>query len=115
MGCASKMERRDEMNLDVNDVLARMRKYLPRGRWLLLNSEFFGPLFSLSHYIGVSTAGIERVLEPVQWFQRMLKGSSDKWLHKPTVAQPIRDKALVESAPRNYPVWIYKSVRLVDL
>ena len=96
-------------------MLALMRKYLPRGRWLLLNSEFFGPLFSLSHYIGVSTAGIERVLEPVQWFQRMLKGSSDKWLHKPTVAQPIRDKALVESAPRNYPVWIYKSVRLVDL
>ena len=40
MGCASKMERRDEMNLDVNDVLGRMRKYLPRGRWLLLNSEW---------------------------------------------------------------------------
>ena len=78
------MERRDEMNLDVNDVLALMRKYLPRGRWLLLNSEFFGPLFSLSHYIGVSPAGIERVLEPVQWFQHMLRGA-DKWLHKPTV------------------------------
>lgn len=100
------MERRDEMNLDVNDVLALMRKYLPRGRWLLLNSEFFGPLFSLSHYIGVSPAGIERVLEPVQWFQHMLRGA-DKWLHKPTVAQPIRDKALVASVPRNYPVWIY--------
>lgn len=100
------MERRDEMNLDVNDVLARMRKYLPRGRWLLLNSEFFGPLFSLSHYIGVSPAGIERVLEPVHWFQHMLRGA-DKWLHKPTIARPIQDKALAASAPRHNPVWIY--------
>mgnify|MGYP002823565719 CR=1 FL=1 len=47
---------------EVNDIIALIKKRLPRRRWCCLNSEHFGSLFSVSALIDVPMADIAAAL-----------------------------------------------------
>ena len=54
---------------DVNEVVDQLWSLAPRRRWMTLNSEFFGPHFSVSSLISATLADLERLLEPHKWAQ----------------------------------------------
>ena len=93
---------------EVNDIVKLIIKWCPRRRWCCLNSEHFGPLFSVSALIDVPMADIERLLDApeVSWLN-WLNRQGNKWLHRPSKKRSFQDKAIVESTINKCVVLLY--------
>lgn len=87
---------------DVNDLLRLFWSTLPRRRWITLNTEYYGPLFSASLLLDVPLRVLELLLEPADWLHWMeTRKKSYVWLYRPLGNNaPIRDKALLESTTK---------------
>ena len=95
-------------DLEVNDIIALIKKRLPRRRWCCLNSEHFGSLFSVSALIDVPMADIEHLLDApeVSWLN-WLNRQGNKWLHRPSKKRSFQDKAIVKSTINKFVVLLY--------
>ena len=89
---------------DVNDLLVEFWKWLPRRRWISLNTDYFGPFFSASDLVGVPSAELHRILDPIKWLRDMESRSGRYvWLYRPEGhAQPIRAGSLLDTTPKNW-------------
>jgi hypothetical protein len=93
---------------EVNDIVKLIIKWVPRRRWCCLNSEHFGPLFSVSALIEVPMADIERLLDApeVSWLN-WLNRQGNKWLHRPSKKRSFQDKTIVKSTKNKFVVLLY--------
>ena len=94
---------------DVNGIIKLIKTWVPRRRWCCLNSQHFGPLFSVPALIEVPLTDIERLLNApeVAWLNWVDNGTIKSWLHRPIVPRPFNDGAIVDSTINNFPVLLY--------
>jgi hypothetical protein len=96
-------------DLEVNDIIKLIKKWVPRRRWFCLNSDYFGPLFSLSALIKVPLPVLVRLLDApeVSWLNWLNNSRNTGPFWRPNVRRPIRDGAFVASTKNGEPVWIW--------
>ena len=68
--------------VDVNTLLESAFLHAPRRRWLAVNTDFYGPHFTLVAFLDVRQAELAAILEPLDWLRALRRGST--WLHRPT-------------------------------
>ena len=96
-------------DLSVNDIVSRIIKWVPRRRWCCLNSQHFGPLFSVPALIEVPLTDIERLLNApeVSWLNWLNNSRNTGPFWRPNVKKTMQDSAIRESTPNGWPVWIW--------
>lgn len=92
---------------DVNDFLLRMRQCAPQRRWMTVNTNFFGPDFSLSALIGVPLDVLRRTLKQHDWLAHMTKRKEYRWIHRPKNTEHLRIRALSDSTDGGHVVWFW--------
>ena len=100
----------DASELDVNDIVLRLRTLAPPERWMMLNSRFFGPHFSVCDQIDVPFDVLVSILSgKPDWLRSVGIGTKKKWLFRPH-NKPIQIRALLDSLPDgDYPIWLWVS------
>eukprot|EP00629_Pelagomonadales_sp_RCC1024_P009285 CAMPEP_0119269124 /NCGR_PEP_ID=MMETSP1329-20130426/6653_1 /TAXON_ID=114041 /ORGANISM="Genus nov. species nov., Strain RCC1024" /LENGTH=210 /DNA_ID=CAMNT_0007269117 /DNA_START=171 /DNA_END=800 /DNA_ORIENTATION=+ len=68
-----------EVAVDVNELLRRVWLRAPRGRWLAVDTDFYGPHFSLSAFVGIDSDTLREILAPHHYLHWLQRGG---WLHR---------------------------------
>ena len=91
------METCAESDIDVNEVISLIFTKCPRFVWLALNTDFYGSVFTLATYVGLSIGQLEEVLAP-RW------GSYVKW---DGLLQKAGNQNSLRMPNGDYVVWVF--------
>jgi hypothetical protein len=97
----------DWVHWDVNDFLLRMRQCAPQRRWMTVNTNFFGPDFSLSALIDVPLDVLRRTLKQHDWLRTMTQKNEYRWIHRPKKTEHLKIRALLDSTEGGHVVWFW--------
>ena len=82
---------------DVNTLLLAIWMLAPRRRWLAVNTDFYGPHFTLAFFVGMTQDLLCAMLEQTSYLRLWERRSS--WLHRPSVPLARRRCPIIESQP----------------
>ena len=82
---------------DVNTLLLAIWMLAPRRRWLAVNTDFYGPHFTLAFFVGMTQDLLCAMLEQTNYLRLWERRSS--WLHRPSVQLARRRCPIIESQP----------------
>jgi hypothetical protein len=88
---------------DVNDVVTRIWSLLPRRRWITLNTNCFGPLFSACDLLGIPLSVIQWLLRSSLRRTRTFQRQVVRQLRQLANSETVRAKLLGLGALKSWP------------